>query len=266
MPEDFDPNTEIIFDSFVKNDLEAAEKLYSLYPDWKYSEGELYVFDDENGIWKNDRNTFNQIVSRYTSQLWVAVKNRNDKLEASKVKSYGNTTFLFNQMLEKLKTLCVDDIWLSNSYSSSLGKLLFNNGYFDMKTNKFHYGFNKDIVFSGKIHQNYRPFTKKDEEYIESIKKSCQRCFQALRIEVNDEFGVLEKFLSRLPDALKPGGRVAMLTFHSGEDRRVKKAFQLYSREGIFREVVREPIRPSAEEIFSNPRARSAKLRWAVKA
>ena len=54
-------------------------------------------------------------------------------------------------MLEKLKTLCVDDKWLSNSYSSSLGKLLFNNGYFDMKTNKFHYGFNKDIVFSGKI-------------------------------------------------------------------------------------------------------------------
>ena len=141
MPEDFDPITEIIFDSFVKNDLEAAEKLYSLYPDWKYSEGELYVFDDENGIWKNDRNIFNQIVSRFTNQLWVAVKNRSDKLEASKVKSYGNTTFLFNQMLEKLKTLCVDEKWLSDSYSSSLGKLLFNNGYFDMKTNKFHYGF-----------------------------------------------------------------------------------------------------------------------------
>jgi len=57
----------------------------------------------------------------------------NDKLEASKVKSYGNTTFLFNQMLEKLKILCVDDKWLFRSYSSSLGKLLFNNGYFDMK-------------------------------------------------------------------------------------------------------------------------------------
>ena len=100
----------------------------------------------------------------------------------------------------------------------------------------------------------------------ELVKKSCQRCFQALRIAVNDEFGVLEKFLEKLPDALAPGGRVAILTFHSGEDRRVKKAFQLYFREGIFSEVAPEPIRPSAEEIYNNPRARSAKLRWAVKA
>lgn len=100
----------------------------------------------------------------------------------------------------------------------------------------------------------------------ETIKKTCQRCFQALRIKVNDEFGVLDTFLSKLPDVLAPGGRVAILTFHSGEDRRVKKAFQLYFREGIFSDVAKEPIRPSASEIGSNPRARSAKLRWAVKA
>ena len=71
IPDDFDPNKEIIFDSFVKNDLEASQVLYSLYPYWKYSEGELYVFDDLNGIWKTDRNTFNQIVSRFTNQLWM---------------------------------------------------------------------------------------------------------------------------------------------------------------------------------------------------
>ncbi len=103
------------------------------------------------------------------------------------------------------------------------------------------------------------------ETKTEITKKSCQRCFQALRIAVNDEFGVLEKFLARLPDALKPGGRVAILSFHSGEDRRVKKAFQLFYREGIFSDVAPDPIRPSAEEIYSNPRARSAKLRWGVK-
>jgi 16S rRNA (cytosine1402-N4)-methyltransferase len=97
------------------------------------------------------------------------------------------------------------------------------------------------------------------------IKKSCQRCFQALRIEVNDEFGSLNKFLEKLPDCLAPGGRIAILTFHSGEDRRVKKAFQLFYREGIFQDIAREPIRPSREEIYSNPRARSAKLRWALK-
>jgi 16S rRNA (cytosine1402-N4)-methyltransferase len=98
------------------------------------------------------------------------------------------------------------------------------------------------------------------------IKKSCQRTFQALRIEVNDEFGVLNAFLQKLPDALAVGGRVAILSFHSGEDRRVKKAFQAFYRQGIYSEISPEPIRPSAEEVASNPRARSAKLRWAIKA
>jgi 16S rRNA (cytosine1402-N4)-methyltransferase len=99
----------------------------------------------------------------------------------------------------------------------------------------------------------------------EDIKKSCQRCFQALRIAVNDEFGVLDKFLEKLPDALSSGGRVAILSFHSGEDRRVKKSFQRFFREGIYSEVAPDPIRPSAQECNTNPRARSAKLRWALK-
>ena len=101
---------------------------------------------------------------------------------------------------------------------------------------------------------------------LDLIKKSCQRCFQALRIEVNDEFGVLDKFLEKLPDALAAGGRVAILSFHSGEDRRVKKAFQIFYREGIYCDIAADPIRASAQEINGNPRARSAKLRWAVKA
>lgn len=99
----------------------------------------------------------------------------------------------------------------------------------------------------------------------EEAKKACQRCFQALRIAVNDEFGVLDKFLEKLPSALSPGGRVAILSFHSGEDRRVKKSFQHFFRVGLYKEVANEPIRPSAEECNSNPRARSAKLRWAIK-
>ncbi len=101
---------------------------------------------------------------------------------------------------------------------------------------------------------------RKDE-----IKKSCQRCFQALRIAVNDEFGSLEKFLEKLPDALSDGGRVAILSFHSGEDRRVKKSFQNLFREGIYSEIAADPIRPSIQECNTNPRAKSAKLRWAVK-
>ena len=100
----------------------------------------------------------------------------------------------------------------------------------------------------------------------EAVKKSCQRTFQALRIDVNSEFEVLYAFLEKLPGVLKPGGRAAILTFHSGEDRLVKKAFRQYQREGTYREVSEDVIRPSAEECRRNPRARSTKLRWAIRA
>ncbi|WP_243294866.1 16S rRNA (cytosine(1402)-N(4))-methyltransferase RsmH [Geothrix mesophila] len=99
----------------------------------------------------------------------------------------------------------------------------------------------------------------------DELKKVLQRTFQALRIAVNDEFGVLDRFLAQLPGAMKPGGRVAILTFHSGEDRRVKKAFQQGLREGLYAEAAPEPLRASPEERRANPRSTSAKLRWAVR-
>ena len=95
---------------------------------------------------------------------------------------------------------------------------------------------------------------------------SVRRTFQALRIAVNDEFAALDALLRTLPDCLAPGGRVAMLTFHSGEDRRVKKAFQAGFRTGVYSAVAEEVIRSTKEEIFANRRASSAKLRWAVRA
>ena len=104
------------------------------------------------------------------------------------------------------------------------------------------------------------------KEKKETVKKSCQRCFQALRIDVNSEFEVLYDFLDKLPGVLKSGGRVAVLTFHSGEDRLVKKAFKQGLKEGIFSEICEDVIRPSAEECFQNPRAKSTKMRWAIKA
>ena len=98
------------------------------------------------------------------------------------------------------------------------------------------------------------------------IKKTLQRVFQALRIEVNNEFGVLDQFLRDLPACLKPGGRVVIMSFHSGEDRRVKKAFQSGERDGTYARVAPELIRPSFDEQRANPRSSSTKLRWAVKA
>ena len=102
------------------------------------------------------------------------------------------------------------------------------------------------------------------KERKETVKKSCQRSFQALRIDVNSEFEVLYSFLEKLPAVMKSGGRVAVLTFHSGEDRLVKKAFKQGKREGIYSEIAEDVIRPSAEECFQNSRAKSTKMRWAI--
>jgi 16S rRNA (cytosine1402-N4)-methyltransferase len=95
---------------------------------------------------------------------------------------------------------------------------------------------------------------------------SIRRVFQALRIAVNDEFSALDTFLRNLPACLNPGGRVAILTFHSGEDRRVKKSFEAGFGTGIFADIAREVLRPSPAERNSNPRSAPAKLRWARRA
>ena len=99
-----------------------------------------------------------------------------------------------------------------------------------------------------------------------AVKKSSARTFQALRIDVNREYEVLYEFMEKLPDALAPGGRAAILTFHSGEDRIVKKAFQALHRAGVYADIANGVIRPGKEECYRNPRAHSTKLRWAIKA
>jgi 16S rRNA (cytosine1402-N4)-methyltransferase len=95
---------------------------------------------------------------------------------------------------------------------------------------------------------------------------SVRRVFQALRIAVNDEFGALDALLRQLPDCVRPSGRVAILSFHSGEDRRVKKAFQQGVRDGVYASTSDDVIRPSAAEQRANPRSAPAKLRWARRA
>ena len=100
----------------------------------------------------------------------------------------------------------------------------------------------------------------------ELVEKAVRRVFQAVRIAVNEEFSALDALLRALPSCLNPGGRVAILTFHSGEDRRVKKAFQSFFREGVFQDISHDVIRASPQECRANPRATSAKLRWARRA
>ena len=102
--------------------------------------------------------------------------------------------------------------------------------------------------------------------FLPEKEKTCQRTFQALRIDVNNEFEVLYEFMEKLPGALKPGGRAAILTFHSGEDKLVKKALKQGYKEGVYSEIANDVVRPSAEECAQNGRARSTKMRWAVRA
>jgi len=99
----------------------------------------------------------------------------------------------------------------------------------------------------------------------EECKPAVQRVFQALRIEINREFEALDQLLHVIPECLKSGGKAVFLTFHSGEDRRVKKSFKVLTEQGIYTECARRPVRPSFQEQRDNPRSSSAKLRWAVK-
>jgi 16S rRNA (cytosine1402-N4)-methyltransferase len=89
------------------------------------------------------------------------------------------------------------------------------------------------------------------------------KTFQALRIVVNDELGSLERLLEAAPSCLKPGGRIAIISFHSLEDRRVKQDFQRNRLEGIYEILTDKPMVPQEDEMRKNPRARSAKMRMA---
>lgn len=102
-----------------------------------------------------------------------------------------------------------------------------------------------------------------EKERKDMLKKTCARVFQALRIDVNNEFEVLYSFLDKLPHVLNKGARVAVLTFHSGEDKLVKKAFKKGLNEGLYSQISKDVIKPSAKECAQNSRAHSTKLRWA---
>jgi len=167
---------------------------------------------------------------------------------------------------ERLKELTKDEfigMLIENSdepYATQIAEQVF----FQMKQGK---GISTTTELREAIEKALLIPTKKmtEAEKKEAIKKSCQRTFQALRIDVNSEFEVLYEFLEKLPDILNEGGRAAILTFHSGEDRLVKKSFSSLYKEGIYSEISNDVIRPSAEECRMNPRAKSTKLRYAIK-
>lgn len=125
--------------------------------------------------------------------------------------------------------------------------------------------FTRTLQLAEAIRDILRQNKPKPHHDAETLDDCVRRVFQAIRIEINDEFGALDTFLRHLPSCLKSGGRVAVLTFHSGEDRRVKHAFREGVRTGIYSSTNDEVIRAGHEERHANPRSSSAKLRWAMR-
>jgi 16S rRNA (cytosine1402-N4)-methyltransferase len=144
---------------------------------------------------------------------------------------------------------------------------LFANSADEPHAARIAYGIKRSttpILTTQQLAANIRA-TLKDFPEKNDHKKTLARTFMALRIAVNSEFDVLDRFLDALPTCMKPGGRVAILSFHSGEDRRIEQAFQKNLGAGIFTDIALEAIRPSPEEQRSNPRSSSARLRWAIR-
>lgn len=114
-------------------------------------------------------------------------------------------------------------------------------------------------------HGNGKMNSKQMKEMKRQLDSTVARVMQAIRIEVNGEFEVLEKLLEDVPNVLAPGGKAVFLTFHSGEDRRVKKSFKAGFKSGIYSAWSSDVVRPSKEERRNNPRSSCCKLRWAIR-
>lgn len=172
----------------VESDADAAEKLFRLYPHWVYCLENLYVFDNETGMWSTCKILISKIIKSFSDDLRVVITSLGTGEKYLSNKSYGNTASLMEKILPFIKTLCINDNWLKQKQYTSLGKILFDNGYYDFKKEFFYdkeeHGFNPEIVFMGKIHHNFVPFDEEELEYMEDVK---QRLFyNALGEEVGN--------------------------------------------------------------------------------
>jgi 16S rRNA (cytosine1402-N4)-methyltransferase len=160
-------------------------------------------------------------------------------------------------LIKKISEKALEKILFANSdepYAKEISRAIHKNRH----------NISSTTALSDTVKEALAPIARIDSR--EEITTSIRRTFQALRIEVNDEFSALEQFLRNLPICLKPNGRAAVLTFHSGEEKRVIKFFQEGLEAGIYSDICQEPIRPISQERIDNPRSKSAILRWAKRA
>jgi hypothetical protein len=156
----------------VCNDTDACEKLYKLYPHWVFCNKKLYVYDFDTGMWTTCDSVITKILMKYKNDLYVCSK----KGEISKTMSYGTSVTLMQKIPKVMRGLCINNDWLDEVENSSLGKLLFNNGYYDLKEGVFYKkgvnGFNHPkIAFFGKINYDYDEPSESDKKYMNEIKQ-----------------------------------------------------------------------------------------------
>lgn len=176
IPDEFDESQYEVCDevSGVFDDMEAVKKLFELYPHWVCCNNDLYVFDDDTGMWNSDKTNHYKIIQRYTAQLFVLVFNKEgEKIRTTK--SYGNTLSLMEKIPPLIRMLCVNNNWLNSCANSSLGKILFENGYYDFHKEVFYskeeHGFSPDIVFMAKISHSFSQFYDEDIIYMKDIQQ-----------------------------------------------------------------------------------------------
>lgn len=159
----------------VWSDTEAGELVYQLYPNWVYCLGELYVYDKTTGKWDCSETAHYRVIMTMADKLFILTTDKEGNAVRTK-NSYGNSEGLMRKLPKIIKTLCEDNNWIDVKQYSSLGKILFTNGYYDFKLGKFYEkgkdGFDyPEILFMNRINRIFEAFSDEDMEYIESIKK-----------------------------------------------------------------------------------------------
>ena len=173
----------------VFSDLEAAQAIYRLYPHWKHCDKVLFVFNNTNGTWECEETAHHNIFTRFDAELHYLEKRKvGGEIKSVRTKkSYGSNLQMMRAAIPLLKTLCIDNSWCERTSNTSLGKLLFKNGYLDMESEIFYDKFNPDIVFFGNIDHKFIPLTYEvnyeTESYIDDIK------FRLFTLPLGEEVG-----------------------------------------------------------------------------
>ena len=241
----------------VNNDVEASKKLYKLYPHWKFCLETLYVFDFDSGLWTCSKSIHRNIAKLYAEDLRIIVTLL-DGNQILSTESYGSSLRKIDTVIELIKGECVDNQWLIRSELSSLGKLLFNNGYLDLKNGlKFYdkaiHKFNPDIVFMERILKDFNHFNEEQMLYVESIKN--RFFYNVLGKELGDYY------LLHLSRGLM-GDMMKKIIFSLGTTDCGKSVLTFAlkkSMEGYFGDF-------NAENLIYNKNSsdEAAKLRWAL--